>query len=64
MLIIISDKNNNSNKEIVSFAYNLKDGGSFVEKILYELETPKAVMFVRNIDDKVLFIPKSAIKGG
>jgi len=50
--------------EMISFAYNLADGGSFVEKVFYELETDKAVMFGRNIDDKVLFIPKSAIKGG
>lgn len=50
--------------EIVSFAYSMTDGGSYVEKIFYELETDKAVMFGRNIDDKVLFIPKSAIKGG
>lgn len=50
--------------EVVSLAYSLSDGGSFVEKIFYELETDKAVMFGRNIDDKVLFIPKSAIKGG
>jgi len=63
-LINISDKNNDSNKEIVSFGYNLADGGSYVEKIFYELETPKAVMFGRNSDDKVLFIPKAAIKGG
>ncbi|TES95889.1 MAG: hypothetical protein E3J90_08980 [Promethearchaeota archaeon] len=60
-LINITD---NNNKEIVSFAYSMTDGGSYVEKIFYELETPKAVMFGRNIDDKVLFIPKSAIKGG
>jgi len=50
--------------EMISFAYNLADGGSFVEKVFYELETDKAVMFGRNVDDKVLFIPKSAIKGG
>ena len=50
--------------EIVSFAYNLADGGSYVEKIFYEFEISQAVMFGRNIDDKVLFIPKSAIKGG
>ena len=54
----------NNNSEIVSFAYNLTDGGSYVEKIFYELETLKAVMFGRNVDEKVLFIPKSAIKGG
>ena len=42
----------------------MADGGSCVEKNFYELETPKAVMFGRNIDDKVLFIPKAAIKGG
>ncbi len=60
-LINITD---NNNSEIVSFAYNLTDGGSHVEKIFYELETLKAVMFGRNVDEKVLFIPKSAIKGG
>ena len=63
-MIIITDKNKTNNKEIVSFAYSLTDGGSYVEKIFYELETDKAVMFGRNIDDNVLFIPKSAIKGG
>lgn len=57
----ITDKNN---LEIVSFAYNMVEGGSYIEKIFYELETSLAVMFGRNIDDKVLFIPKSAIKGG
>ncbi len=57
----ITDKNN---VEIVTFSYNLSDGGSYVEKIFYELETEGAVMFGRNIDDKILFIPKSAIKGG
>jgi len=60
-LIIITDKNKG---EIVSFAYSLSDGGSYVEKIFYELEVPLAVRFGRNIDDKVLFIPKSAIKSG
>ena len=60
-LIDITDKDN---MEIVSFAYNMAEGGSYVEKIFYELETPMAVMFGRNIDDKVLFIPKSVIKGG
>jgi len=40
------------------------EGGSYIEKIFYELETSLAIMFGRNIDDKVLFIPKSAIKGG
>lgn len=62
-MIIISDKNNTSNKEIVSLAFNFKDG-NYIEKIFYELETNNAVMFGRNMDDKVLFIPKSAIKGG
>ena len=60
----IPEKNNNYNEEIVSFAYDLKSGGSYVEKIFYESETPLAVMFGRNSDDKVLFIPKSTIKGG
>ena len=50
--------------EIVSFSYNMVEGGSYIEKIFYERETPKAIMFGRNIDDKVLFIPKAAIKGG
>ena len=59
--INITDKDN---MEIVSFAYNMVEGGSYVEKIFYELETSLAVMFGRNIDDRVLFIPKSAIKGG
>ena len=63
-MIIITEKINNSNKEIVSLVFSLKDGGNYIEKIFYELETDKAVMFGRNIDDKVLFIPKSAIKGG
>jgi len=62
-LIIITDKNNNSNEEIVSLVFNFKDG-HYIEKVFYELETNSAVMFGRNIDDKVLFIPKSAIKGG
>jgi hypothetical protein len=60
----IPEKNNNYKEEIVSFAYDLKSGGSYIKKIFYELETDKAVMFGRNSDDKVLFIPKSAIKGG
>ena len=62
-MIIITDKINNSNKEIVSLAFNLKDG-NYIENIFYELETNNAVMFGRNIDDKILFIPKSVIKGG
>jgi len=61
-LINITNKNNND-KEIVSLAFSLKDG-NYIENIIYELETKDAVMFCRNIDDKVLFIPKSAIKGG
>ncbi len=60
----IPEKNNNYKEEIVSFAYDLKSGGSYVKNVFYELETDKAVMFGRNGDDKVLFIPKSAIKGG
>ena len=60
-MITITDENE---EEIVSFGYNLADGGSYVEKIFYELETLKAIMFGRNSDDKVLFIPKAAIKGG
>jgi len=42
----------------------MSDGGSYIEKIFYESETPLAVRFGRNIDDKVLFIPKSEIKSG
>ena len=61
-MINITNKNNND-KEIVSLAFSLKDG-NYIENIIYELETKDAVMFCRNIDDKVLFIPKSAIKGG
>lgn len=61
-MIIITDKNNN-NKEIVSLAFSFKDG-NYIEKIFYELETNNAVMFGRNKDDNILFIPKSAIKGG
>lgn len=38
--------------------------GNYIDNIFYELETEKAVMFGRNTDDKVLWIPKSAIKGG
>ena len=61
-MINITNKNNND-KEIVSLAFSLKDG-NYIENIIYELETKDAVMFCRNIDDKVLFIPKSAIRGG
>ena len=47
----------------MALVFDLKVG-NYIEKIFYELETDKAVMFGRNIDDKILFIPKSAIKGG
>ena len=49
--------------ETVSLVFSLKNG-NYIEKVFYELETEKAVMFGRNNDDKILFIPKSAIKGG
>jgi len=62
-LIVITDKNNNSKMERVSLVFDLKVG-NYIEKIFYEFETDKAVMFGRNIEDKILFIPKSAIKGG
>lgn len=38
--------------------------GNYIKDIFYELEVKKAVMFGRNIDDKILFLPKSMIKGG
>ena len=40
----------------MALVFDLKVG-NYIEKIFYELETDKAVMFGRNIDDKVLFIP-------
>lgn len=49
--------------ELVEYSYNLKDG-NYIEKIYYEFETDKAVKFGRNEDDKILWIPKSLIKGG
>ena len=38
--------------------------GNYINKIFYEFETEKAVKFGRNIDEKILWIPKSLIKGG
>lgn len=58
----MSKKEENEN-ELVEFSYSLKDG-NFIKKIYYELETERAVMFGRNEDDKILWIPKSIIKGG
>ena len=49
--------------EIVEYSLNI-DFENCIEKIYYELETEKAVMFGRQEDEKILFIPKSCIKGG
>ncbi|MFW9878581.1 MAG: hypothetical protein ACFFG0_36330 [Candidatus Thorarchaeota archaeon] len=54
---------NFKNGEIVEYVYSVKDG-NYIEKIFHEFETDKAVKFGRNIDDKIIWIPKSLIKGG
>jgi len=50
------------NKELVEFSPTIN--GSLIKNIFYEFETEKAVMFGRNEDEKVLWIPKRNIKGG
>lgn len=54
---------NQKDGEKVEYSYSLKEG-NYIEKIYYEFETDKAVKFGRNLDEKVLWIPKSIIKGG
>lgn len=49
--------------ELVKYSLN-KDLENYIEHIYYEFETDKAVKFGRNIDEKVLWIPKRLIKGG
>jgi len=61
--IVKTEENQNIKMERVSLGFDLSVG-NYIEKIFYELETDKAVMFGRNEDDKVFFIPKSVIKGG
>ena len=56
-------EDNQADGELVEYSYSLKNGNN-LEKIYYEFETEKAVMFGRNIDEKVLWIPKSTIKEG
>lgn len=56
-------ENNQEDDELVEFSYSLKDR-NYIKKIYYERETEKAVMFGRNVDEKVLWIPKSIIKAG
>ncbi|MEE9376738.1 MAG: hypothetical protein V3V33_01740 [Candidatus Lokiarchaeia archaeon] len=53
----------NNDHEPVQYSFN-SNFENYIKKIYYELETERAVMFGRNKDDKVLFIPKSSIKGG
>jgi len=58
----MSKKEENGN-EVVEFSYSLKDG-NYIKEIYYEHETDRAVMLGRKKDDKILWIPKSMIKGG
>lgn len=52
-----------SKGELVEFSYSMKDG-NYIKKIYYEFETEKAVMFGRNLDEKILWLAKSIIRGG
>jgi len=56
-------EDNQADSELVEYSYSLKNG-NFLENIYYKFETEKAVMFCRNIDEKILWIPKSTIKRG
>ena len=51
-------------KEPVEFSFNHKDFSNFIKDIYYEYETETAVMFNREKDNKILWIPKIAIRGG
>ncbi|MFX1296102.1 MAG: hypothetical protein ACFFD2_14790 [Promethearchaeota archaeon] len=57
------NEENKKNGELIDYSYTLKEG-NYVKKIYYEFETEKAVKFGRNEDEKMLWIPKSVIKGG
>ena len=56
-------KNNQEDNELVEYSYSVKEG-NYIRKIFYEFETEKAVKFGRNDDEKILWIPKTIIKGG
>lgn len=51
-------------KEPVEFSFNHKDFSNFIKGIYYEYEADKAVMFSMEKDNKILWIPKIAIRGG
>ncbi|HEC39603.1 hypothetical protein LCGC14_0498220 [marine sediment metagenome] len=51
---------NNNDEEIVEFS----GLDNCIEDLYFELETERAIMFGRQKDDKILFVPKTAIKGG
>ncbi len=56
-------KDNQKDGEVVEYSFSLKNG-NYIEKIYYEFETNKAILFGRNIDEKALWVPKSIIRGG
>lgn len=52
----------NKEEEIVEFSYNFTLG-NHIKDIYYEREIEKAIMFRRKSDNKIIWIPKSSIKG-
>ena len=54
---------NKENIEIVKYSYSLEKG-DYIKHVFYEFETGMAVKFGRNEDEKILWVPKSVIKGG
>lgn len=57
-------ENNNLQRELVEFSYNVSDNTNYIKRVYYETETNKAVKFTNQTSEKYFWLPKTMIKGG